>query len=206
MVPQPCAAVILLFPCSAPIYEARRREAAELRAQQQQRLPGATLPPSATFFLRQHAEFGNACGTIASIHALSNSGWAFMPKTSTGSDTGGGGDGAGGLVAFCAANKHKDADERGRALLGAPELKFASDTAASATAAQTACPDRNGPDLDHHFVAFVLSEAPTASSQRHLLELDGTTYTHTHTLVRALSLRFPRLRSLSISFFGKHRP
>ena len=53
MVPRPCAAVILLFPCTEPIYEARRTEAAEMRAQ---RARGEAAPGS--FFLKQHAEFG----------------------------------------------------------------------------------------------------------------------------------------------------
>ena len=54
MLPRPCAAVILLFPCSAAIYEARRREQAELREGRRTEKDGATLP-SAKFFLRQHA-------------------------------------------------------------------------------------------------------------------------------------------------------
>ncbi len=229
MLPRPCAAVILLFPCSAAIYEARRREAAELRERRQQATGGAVSAP-AKFFLRQHAEFGNACGTIASVHALANSAWAFPHEQGAGEN---------GLEAFCMANIQKgnwcacvracvrarapvcvllatrqplsrpptglwylawyqnpgrqsnpnerekrgpsayscsrlspspaDPDERGRALLQAPELKYASDSAATAQVAQTSCPDRHGPDLDHHFVAFALSE-----TQTNLLELDGT--------------------------------
>lgn len=159
LLPLPCAAVILLFPCSSAIYEARRREAAELQERRRQAPDGAVSAP-AKFFLRQHAEFGNACGTIASVHALANSAWAFLHEQGAGDK---------GLEAFCAANMQKDPDERGRALLHAPELKCASDRAATAQAAQTSCPDRHGPDLDHHFVAFALSE-----TQTNLLELDGT--------------------------------
>jgi ubiquitin carboxyl-terminal hydrolase L3 len=155
MVPKPCAAVILLFPCSDLIYEARAREEQALRAQ----VPAK----SQAFFLKQHAEFGNACGTIASVHALSNSRWAFETKVPAASSA----TTPGALASFCESQRGASADERGRALLAASELKCASDSAAVAATAQTACPDRDGPDLDHHFTAFVCCEG-------RLLELDGT--------------------------------
>jgi len=97
MLPRPCAAVILLFPCSAAIYEARRREAAELRERRRQ-APDVAVSAPAKFFLRQHAEFGNACGTIASVHALANSAWAFLHEQGAGEN---------GLEAFCMANIQK---------------------------------------------------------------------------------------------------
>lgn len=179
MVPQPCAAVILLFPCTPNQYQARRRQSEALL----QRKKAAAAPAkNGVFFLRQHAEFGNACGTIASVHAISNSFWAFGGM----SDEIGGGDGrivkscdGGSLAAFCEAHRRSSPDDRGRALLRAPQLKFASDAAASGEAAQTACPSREGPDLDHHFCAFVLGLPDCGDGARggegaRLLELDGT--------------------------------
>ena len=67
MLPRPCTAVILLFPCSAAIYEARRREQDELRERQRQELDGAVLP-SAKFFLRQHA--GITFNPIPHLHLI----------------------------------------------------------------------------------------------------------------------------------------
>lgn len=181
MVPQPCCAVILLFPCSAKIYQARRREHQQL-FQRQQKAP--TDFADATFFLKQHAEFGNACGTIASVHALSNSAWAYgggpASTAATSSGSGGGGeddtaDGDGSLAKFCAEHRGSGPDQRGRALLRADALKFASDVAAAAPAAQTACPARAGPALDHHFCAFVLGRVSGGGDEGlRLLELDGT--------------------------------
>ena len=62
MVPARCAAVIVLFPCTDGIYDARAREDS-LLAEADPVSDGAEAP----FFLKQHAEFGNACGTIASV-------------------------------------------------------------------------------------------------------------------------------------------
>ena len=45
-------------------------------------------------------------------------------------------------------------------------------TAAEHVAAQTACPSREGPDLDHHYCAFV--PVKVESGAVHVVELDGT--------------------------------
>ena len=95
-------------------------------------------------------------------HALANSRWAYEegPASVASVGCGGGGSGGGGggggsrLAEFCDAHGGDDPDLRGRALLRSGALKQASDAAAVLPAAQTACPDRDGPDLDHHFVAF----------------------------------------------------
>jgi|AntAceMinimDraft_5_1070358.scaffolds.fasta_scaffold62465_1 ubiquitin carboxyl-terminal hydrolase L3 len=163
MVPEAdsCAAVILLFPCTQNIYEARAREEQETRAAAQaEGQHGGGFAARSAFFLKQHAEFGNACGTIASVHALANAREAFMADAPAGAP-------ASSLVEFCNENQTAGADARGRALLASPALKLASDVAAAAPAAQTELPDRNGPDLDHHFTAFVRTAG-------RLLELDGT--------------------------------
>ena len=165
MVPEAdsCAAVILLFPCTQNIYEARAREERETRAflLAAEGQEGGVSASSSAFFLKQHVEFGNACGTIASVHALANAREIYEadgPKDSSTTTS---------LSDFCEQNKSANADERGRALLASHALKFASDVAAAAPAAQTELPDRNGPDLDHHFTAFVRKNG-------RLLELDGT--------------------------------
>ena len=71
---------------------------------------------------------------------------------------------------FAAENAGKAPSVVGRALLGCEPLKSSSDAVAQSAEAQTACPSRDGPDLDHHFVAFVRS--PTGR----LLELDGRSH------------------------------
>ena len=63
---------MLLFPCSEKIYACRSQQHRKLLAD---KVPldhaGADV-----FFLKQHAEFGNACGTIAAVRHTSNRGLA----------------------------------------------------------------------------------------------------------------------------------
>ena len=62
MVPQPCLAVVLLFP-----YEALR----DFKAAQASRVAASGQKVSdAIFYIKQYV--GNACGTIAVVHALAN--------------------------------------------------------------------------------------------------------------------------------------
>jgi ubiquitin carboxyl-terminal hydrolase L3 len=157
------AAVILLFPCSGAIYAARRAEERVLRK-------GGCFSDSGprpygdAFFLVQHAAFGNACGTIAAVHAISNARAAFGGFEGVSKSRN---EATSPLASFCDDNADATPSERGHALLKAEALKGCSDGQARATAAQTTCPDRHGPDLDHHFVAF-------SSLNGRLVELDGT--------------------------------
>ncbi|KAG8460350.1 hypothetical protein KFE25_011841 [Diacronema lutheri] len=146
MVPEPCAALILLFPCEPEIM-ARRRAAASAHD---------PVTTDDIYFLAQHAAAGNACGTFAAIHAISNSQHAFELRRGTPLDQ------------LLSMGHGMSADERGRVLLTMSDLRERSDAAAEDAAAQTACPRRDGPDLEHHFVAFV------CSSKGRLVELDGT--------------------------------
>ena len=150
MTPQPVAAVILLFPCSENIYKQRAKEDRALRE---------TRPSEAAasaYHLEQVASFGNACGTIAAVHALANANIGV----------------AGPMRAFREETIAQTPTERGRALLTTRHLKAESDGAAEHVAAQTACPSRDGPDLDHHYCAFV--PVKTAAGEMHVVELDGT--------------------------------
>ena len=61
MIPQPCAALCLLFP-SENISEAHREA---MRAKRPTEEPADTP----VFFLQQHDDMGNACGTIAAVRA-----------------------------------------------------------------------------------------------------------------------------------------
>lgn len=146
MVPEPCAAFILLFPCEPEIM-ARRRKAMAC---------GRSLHTKDVYFLSQHAAAGNACGTFAAIHAIVNARHAFQLKA------------GGPLHKLLDAGASMSAHERGRLLLTMSDLRERSDAAAEDSAAQTACPERDGPELDHHFVALV------CSSNGRLVELDGT--------------------------------
>ncbi|KAJ1619037.1 peptidase C12, ubiquitin carboxyl-terminal hydrolase, partial [Pavlovales sp. CCMP2436] len=64
MLPQPCVAVLLLFPVSR---ELARSESARVRA-----LGGWDVRRRSprVFFMKQYV--GNACGTVAAMHALVN--------------------------------------------------------------------------------------------------------------------------------------
>ncbi|KAJ1642147.1 ubiquitinyl hydrolase 1, partial [Dispira simplex] len=61
MVPQPCLAVLLLFPIT-PAYERH--------VQEERRQPQTHEDPRQIFFMKQ--TIGNACGTMAVLHALIN--------------------------------------------------------------------------------------------------------------------------------------
>ena len=112
----------------------------------------------AAYHLEQVASFGNACGTIAAVHALSNAAVSEMK---------------GPITDFREETSNQTAAERGQALLTTRHLKQESDQAAQHACAQTNCPSRDGPALDHHYCAFV----PVNTSEGvRVVELDGTKF------------------------------
>lgn len=161
MVPQPTTAVILLFPCTPKIFKFRAAEETRLEAEAKAQgcaLNELTKATQAAYHLEQNIAFGNACGTIAAVHAITNA-------DLDGSD-------AGALAAFRLETEDLSADERGRALLSAGSIKDQSDDAAEHVSSQTETPDRDGADLDHHYCAFTAIR--TTSGELRIVELDGT--------------------------------
>lgn len=139
MVPKPCAAVTLLFP-SSKLKEAKATQLQELEK-------SGYAPDDGIFFIKQYV--GNACGTIAALHALSNNPHLIQE----GSD----------LATFVAANKELAPAERGNNLSSAEFVRAA--TSASAQGGQTQTPEL-GEDVDHHFITFI-------SHAGAVYELDG---------------------------------
>lgn len=147
-VPQPVLAVCLLFP-SGPVRKPRLADLAAAAG-------GATSAPASTFYLIQHKEFGNACGTIAVVHALGNlaraGGGLQLAADSP-------------LSKFLARVAGRSPSEVGYDLADAAELHEASEEAARSERAQTRTPGRHD-KVDGHFVVFVAVEG-------RLVELDG---------------------------------
>ena len=102
MVPQPCLAVCLLYPSGK--ISAPRREAQRAAADAQ------PSPPPGLFYTMQHDGIGNACGTIACMHACGNAVGADALSD-------------GPLKKFMEATASMGPAERGRALLAATDLQ-----------------------------------------------------------------------------------
>mmetsp|Transcript_37638 Transcript_37638/g.48689 ORF Transcript_37638/g.48689 Transcript_37638/m.48689 type:complete len:201 (-) Transcript_37638:141-743(-) len=135
MVPQPCVALCLLFP-SPKISPVRREERSEKFLSGDQKLP------SDVFYLQQHDNIGNACGTIASIHAVVNAAnqghFAITPGSI--------------LEKFYNKTLPMDVSERGWELSRTTDLQEMSDaTAAAGETTGAGTDDAN----DSHFISFV---------------------------------------------------
>lgn len=155
MVPQPCIAVVLLFPVSQQLAASEAARA---------RIGGARPSSPRVFFMRQYV--GNACGTVAAMHALMNNreqltvgsgplrelmGPAEPAGANAGAESSGGGAGA---------------ERLGERLSSSAGLMQASET--SARLGGTPAPAR-GVDADYHYVCFIRSAHDGC-----LYELDGT--------------------------------
>lgn len=133
MVTPGAKAVCLCFPCTRTIDNKIKEEASEI---------GRIVDPT-VFWMKQ--TIPNACGTMALIHALSNSDVTLIPESP--------------LAKFIDECKDKTPLERS-ALLATTPL-FASIHSSAATAGQT---DASTADMETnlHFTAFVRAPAPSA--------------------------------------------
>lgn len=139
MIPKPCLALCLLYP-SESISRPRR----ELYRDKCLRDGDHSC-----FYLSQHSEFGNACGTIAVIHTVANT-FTNVDDESP-------------LKAFLISQVGKTAQEAGYALCDMKGIRETSD--GSASTGQTTCPQRED-RVSSHFICF------TVVNDR-LMELDG---------------------------------
>eukprot|EP00933_Yihiella_yeosuensis_P050392 TRINITY_DN48186_c0_g1_i1.p1 TRINITY_DN48186_c0_g1~~TRINITY_DN48186_c0_g1_i1.p1 ORF type:complete len:266 (+),score=59.32 TRINITY_DN48186_c0_g1_i1:27-824(+) len=142
MVPAKRVAVTLLFQSSDNIRKFKEEQKSSIESK------GQTISPNLTY-LKQYV--GNACGTIACIHSLTNN--AEVMGVAADSAIG----------KFGASIKGKTPKDCGLALVDATELHSASE--ASAAGGQTAAPEATA-DIDAHFICFVEKDGD-------LYELDG---------------------------------
>jgi len=141
MVPQPVASVILLHPINDKVESYRSEQEAKIEAAGQE-------VAGEVYFMKQYV--GNACGTVALIHAVANN----LNKIDL-TD--------GPLKDFLEKTKPMSAEDRGHALETDEGISKAHEE--SAQEGQTEAPDRET-KMDMHFVAFVEVEG-------NLYELDG---------------------------------
>lgn len=141
MVPQPVAAVILLYPINDinETFKAEQEESIEASGQE---------VSDKVYFMQQFV--GNACGTVALIHAIANN-----------TDTISLSDGA--LKTFLEKTESMNPEDRGHSLEEDEGISQAHE--ASAQEGQSAMVDRDT-QLDTHFIAFVHVDGK-------LYELDG---------------------------------
>eukprot|EP01120_Amphizonella_sp_Union-15-10_P010555 TRINITY_DN424_c0_g1_i1.p1 TRINITY_DN424_c0_g1~~TRINITY_DN424_c0_g1_i1.p1 ORF type:complete len:239 (+),score=55.15 TRINITY_DN424_c0_g1_i1:77-793(+) len=144
-VPQPCIAVLLLYPYEEMEEEKKIQEAKIQKENQQQ-------PITQLYFMKQFVE--NACGTIAVLHSLGNARNKLgldlaNPKTP--------------LEKFLAATSNLSPEDRGTALGKSQDIHKAHEQVASQ--GQTRAPGSEE-DVPYHFIAFV-------EVGGHLYEFDG---------------------------------
>jgi len=145
-VPKPCAAVCLLFPSSAAIKEFKKKQHAQIIEKGQK-------TSDKLHYITQLDAFGNACGSIAAMHAVANS-LDVVPIAADGL-----------LAKFIKSTSGLSAENRGKALLTSSAIKGLSDKCAGSDAASTACPDADEKVMAH-FIAFVHKDGS-------LFEMDG---------------------------------
>ena len=162
MVPRPCMALCLLFPCETICKERRTK----LRVARRDRVEADAINPDdddvrvrqeaegGVFFLEQVEGAGNACGTVACIHAVGNAvaGQAFHVPWETP---------LGNYITE--ASKDHTPKERGERLCAAEALHAVSDDTARSGSTQGAGTHDHG---DRHFVCF-------CERGDRLFELDG---------------------------------
>eukprot|EP00899_Mesostigma_viride_P010425 jgi/Mesvir1/19384/Mv10421-RA.1 len=142
MVTSPVLAVLLLFPVTEKSEEARNEEAERIAKGGEQVSPNV-------YFVKQTV--GNACGTIALIHAVcNNSGHLALDESKF-------------FAKFIAKTGALSPDERAKVLEDDTTLEEAHE--AAAVQGDTQAPD-SSEDVDLHFICFVTVDGG-------LYELDG---------------------------------
>jgi ubiquitin carboxyl-terminal hydrolase L3 len=131
MVPQPCLAVLLLFP-----YDKLKSEKQKEREKIEKE--GQDISPK-VYYMKQLV--GNACGTVAVMHSLLNN----LNKIETESDKNA-------IENFYIATLEKNYVERGQALGRDTNIHKAHNVVASK--GQTEAPEADA-DVEHHFICFV---------------------------------------------------
>jgi len=150
-IPRPVAAVILLFPCTDAIYAARADQKRGLVRALASR-DGLSPAAKRALHVEQVSSFGNACGSIAAVHALANADLSL----------------SGPLAQFKEATSNvSTARERGNVLVASAIHGLSDECAADVISAQTECPANGDTYLGHHYCCFV-------SINGHIVELDGT--------------------------------
>jgi len=143
-VPKPCCAVSLLFPSGDSIRKFKQTQAEKIQKE------GQEMPD--LYYLHQLDGIGNACGSIAAMHALANQKLFDLEE--------------GPLSAFIKKTKSLNWTKRGEALKNASSLQEVSDDAAvDEEINQTEAPTTDT-KVNAHFISFVMSNF-------YLMEMDG---------------------------------